>query len=180
LLQVQLRVLSSLLSTITLPHPSLIIIAQRRSADPYFCVISQIYNMKVCGLIFPVVALALLGRSVDSATKALSIKEANKFCEAEVPRHCISTTCPLWCSSLRSPSLKNTCSSECNADKRCKLRPFVGNDDPLNMVLDAQNRDQLVACIAEKRDPTGATTGRRETPWKELETRDFKKAVRGT
>jgi hypothetical protein len=83
----------------------------------------------------------------------------------------------LFCSTLHSAKQKTSCNADCTKTKKCLLKPAVGNDDPKNMILDAQNRDQLWACIAETRDPQGTTTGRRMTPWKELETTEYKKAV---
>jgi len=105
------------------------------------------------------------------------IKDVTRACEIEVPAHCMGTTCPLFCATFRSPRLKQTCQVECTTDKRCKIRPDAGADDPNNAILDGQNRDQLWACIAEKRDPAGTLTGRREQTWKKLETADYKKAT---
>src|SRR5665811_1384329 len=79
----------------------------------------------------------------------LSIGESTTFCEAAVPAYCVSTTCPQFCDTIKSPTAKRTCKTECTLDKRCKLKPAGGQDDPKNAALDAQNRDQLWACIAE-------------------------------
>ena len=116
--------------------------------------------------------------TVNSAVSEATIREATQFCEGAVPRFCVSTTCPQFCNALRSSTRKRTCNAECTADKRCKVKPVVGTDSNDNMALDAQNRDQLWACIAEKRDPAARKTGRRETPWQQLQTPSFKKAIR--
>lgn len=121
--------------------------------------------------------LALILAMEVRGAKKLSIGEATSFCEKEVPIHCVATTCPLFCSTIRTAKQKASCAAECTKDKRCKIRPAVGSDDPKNMILDAQNRNQLWACIAEMRDPAGTSTGRQMTPWKELETTEFKKAT---
>jgi hypothetical protein len=112
------------------------------------------------------------------AVAGLSIQDSTKFCEAAVPEYCIKTTCPQFCSTFRTQMSRTRCSNECAKDKRCKLKPDVGQDDPKNQILDAQNRDQLWACIAEKRDPKATTTGRRTTPWQDLKTPSFEKAIR--
>lgn len=52
------------------------------------------------------------------------------------------------------------------------------NADSTNVALDAQNREQLIACIAEKRDPNGSKTGRRMTPWQDIRVASFTKATR--
>jgi len=101
----------------------------------------------------------------SQAVKSISIEEATRFCEAAVPQYCIKTSCLQYCSTFRTKNSHNRCAGESAADKRCKLKPAGGTDDPKNKALDAQNRDQLWACIAEKRDPKATTTGRRTTPW---------------
>jgi len=113
-----------------------------------------------------------------NSNQALTIGQATTFCESAVPNHCIATTCPQYCDSMRSSRSKTRCRQECTTEKRCKLRAAAGNDDPRNQALDAQNRDQLWACIAEKRDPNNNKTGRRETPWQQLQTPSFVRAIR--
>ncbi|XP_021944517.1 uncharacterized protein LOC110842946 [Folsomia candida] len=108
----------------------------------------------------------------------MTIGDATEFCERAVPAHCVSTTCPLFCNTLRSRRQRTLCNSGCTPSGRCLLRPVAAGDDPTNRILDAQNRDQLFACIAEKRDPAGSTTGRRMTTWEKLRSPSFKKATR--
>ncbi|KAJ6645251.1 hypothetical protein Bhyg_00455 [Pseudolycoriella hygida] len=113
-----------------------------------------------------------------SAT-AMTIAESTAFCEREVPNYCIQTTCPLFCNSLRTKRQRDLCNSGCTKTNRCQNRPIgLTEADRTNVALDAQNREQLLACIAEKRDPSGNTTGRRTTPWKEIRTPAFLKATR--
>ncbi|ODM97784.1 hypothetical protein Ocin01_08888 [Orchesella cincta] len=132
-------------------------------------------------IVVPVLCLVLAGvHSVYSAknAQAMTIAQATTFCEQAVPAHCIATTCPQYCNSMRTNKQKTRCNGECTTAKRCKLLPAAGNDDPRNQALDAQNRDQLWACIAEKRDPDNKKTGRRETPWQQLQTPSFVRAIR--
>lgn len=59
------------------------------------------------------------------------------------------------------------------------MRPIgLTNADATNAALDGLNREQLMACIAEKRDPSGNTTGRRMTTWQAIRTPSYTKAVR--
>ncbi|MGN6670847.1 MAG: hypothetical protein ACTHJ4_04840 [Candidatus Nucleicultricaceae bacterium] len=112
-----------------------------------------------------------------SAEQPMTIKESTKFCESEVPKYCMSTTCALYCDTLRSAASKTSCKAECTADKRCKLKPLAGNDDPKNAALDADNREKLIACIAEKRDPSGTKSGRRMMQWEYIMTPSLAKII---
>lgn len=76
----------------------------------------------------------------------MTIGDATEFCERAVPAHCVSTTCPLFCNTLRSRRQRTLCNSGCTPSGRCLLRPVAAGDDPTNRILDAQNRDQLFAC----------------------------------
>lgn len=110
------------------------------------------------------------------------IKKATAQCEREVPQHCMQVTCPLFCeASLKNRRNKEPlitkCKEECTLQKRCLLKPVAGNDDPQNRELDAQNRDQLFACVAEVRDPEGKKSGRRMTPWRDLTTPSWEKLM---
>lgn len=109
----------------------------------------------------------------------MTISQSTTFCEREVPNYCVQTTCPLFCNALRTKRQRDLCNSGCTKTNRCQNRPIaLSNADRTNEALDAQNREQLTACIAEKRDPTGNTTGRRMTPWKDIRTPSFTKATR--
>ncbi len=109
----------------------------------------------------------------------MTISQATTYCEREVPNYCIQTTCPQFCNALRSKRQRDLCNAGCNKDNRCQNRPIrLSNADSTNEALDAQNRDMLIACIAEKRDPSGNQTGRRTTPWKDIRTPSFTRAVR--
>jgi len=127
-------------------------------------------------LLLCIVGTVLL--EVYGATREMTIGEATTYCEREVPNYCISTTCPQYCNSLRSQASKTRCNNECSKENRCKLKPTVGADSNTNAALDAQSRDQLWACIAEQRDPNNTKTGRRTTPWRQLRTPSFTRAVR--
>ncbi|KAB2833259.1 MAG: hypothetical protein F9K49_06835 [Caedimonadaceae bacterium] len=113
----------------------------------------------------------------DTEAQPMTIKESTAFCEKNVPEYCISTTCNLYCDTLRTEASKANCKSECTADKRCKLKPLAGNDDPKNAALDADNREKLIACIAEKRDPAGTKSGRRMTQWEHIMTPSLAKII---
>lgn len=109
----------------------------------------------------------------------MTISQATTFCETEVPNYCIQTTCPIFCNSLRTKRQRDLCNSGCTKTDRCANRPIgLTNADRTNVALDGQNRDQLTACIAEKRDPSGNKTGRRMTPWKEIRTTSFTHVTR--
>lgn len=109
----------------------------------------------------------------------MTISQATAFCETAVPNYCIQTTCPLFCNTLRTKRQRDLCNSGCTKSNRCQNRPIgLTNADSTNVALDAQNREQLIACIAEKRDPSGNTTGRRMTPWQDIRTAGYTKATR--
>lgn len=117
--------------------------------------------------------------SQAQSSAALTISQATTYCEREVPNYCAQTTCPIFCNSLRTKRQRDLCNSGCTKTDRCQNRPIgLTNADRTNVALDGQNREQLIACIAEKRDPSGNTTGRRMTPWKEIRTPSFTKATR--
>lgn len=113
----------------------------------------------------------------QATTAPMTIKEATATCERDVPENCVTTTCPAYCDTLRSTAQKEKCKSDCTKDKRCKLKPLAGNDDPMNAALDADNRDKLIGCIAQMRDPEGKKTGRREGNWQDLTTPSMEKAL---
>lgn len=110
-----------------------------------------------------------------AAMPSQTIKMATASCEKEVPQNCIEKTCPAYCERYGSSKAKNDCKTGCTAGNRCKLKPLAGKDDPKNQALDADNRDKLFACIAEKRDPEGTKSGRRMEPWQTLMTPSMKK-----
>ncbi|XP_037048365.1 uncharacterized protein LOC119082816 [Bradysia coprophila] len=113
------------------------------------------------------------------STSALTISQATEFCEREVPNYCVQTTCPIFCNALRTKTQRTKCNSGCTTTNRCKNNPIrLSNADQTNEALDAQNREQLIACIAEKRDPNAKQTGRRTTPWKDIRTPSFLRATR--
>ena len=102
----------------------------------------------------------------------MTIGEATKYCEAEVPKYCATKTCPQYCNSLSSSTSQTSCLADCLPEKKCRIKPTVGNDKADNLVLDAQNREQLWACIGENRDPASATV-----PWQQVQTPSFSKAI---
>jgi hypothetical protein len=123
--------------------------------------------------------------SANGAASEATIREAVTYCEREVPNYCISTTCPQYCAALRSSARrKSECRARCTGADRCNVKAVVGStfenrgNNGDNEALDAQNRDQHWACIAERRDPAASKTGRRTTPWRELRTPSFQRAVR--
>jgi hypothetical protein len=117
--------------------------------------------------LFLAVVSASFAYAVD---RPMSVQQATATCERLVPEFCMSTSCPMFCSTFYSQKDQERCLSECTLDNRCQLKPLGGHDDPKNAALDAQNRDQLMACIAEKRDPEGKRSGRRMTPWQKIAT----------
>lgn len=122
-------------------------------------------------------ALMPLAAFATPAATPLTIKEATAFCEKAVPQNCMSNTCPAYCDTMRGAAQKEKCKAECTLENRCKLKPLANMDDPKNLTLDADNRDKLMACIAEKRDPEGTKSGRRMEPWEKLMTPSMKKVL---
>jgi hypothetical protein len=125
----------------------------------------------LCLVLMPLSAFA------QSAVMPLSIKDATAFCEKNVPQNCMDNTCPAYCNTMRGAAQIVKCKAECTLANRCKLKPLASMDDPKNLTLDADNRDKLMACIAEKRDPAGTKSGRRMDPWEKLMTPSMKKAL---
>ena len=118
-----------------------------------------------------------------------AIKAATKKCEADVGKLCTQDggTCHQFCEAINANSTSKAktrhienCKRECTVEKRCKLKPVGGNDTPGNKELEAQTREQLVACIAEIRDPKGTKSGRDMSPWQERETHSWKKLMEAT
>jgi hypothetical protein len=114
-----------------------------------------------------------------TTTPTRNIAAATKKCEADVTNLCVSTNCTIFCEAAykRSPKLLDQCKTECTPAKRCKLKPLAGMDDSGNRELDAQNREQLIACIAQERDPSGTQSGRRMQDWKTIETPSWTKLM---
>lgn len=115
--------------------------------------------------------------------KAMTVREATRYCEEAIPKHCQNVTCAQFCVKAferrrNKEQLIASCKAECKPENRCKLKPLGGRDDPGNRELDAQNRDQLMACIAQSRDPTGEKSGRRMQDWKEIQTPSWQKLMR--
>ena len=112
---------------------------------------------------------------------ALSVREATKQCEQNIQQHCQNSTCAKFCEESLKNRRRNKdaliaqCKKECTPENRCKIKPLGGNDDFRNRELDAQNREQLIACIAQRRDPTGEKSGRRMEDWKTIETHSWRK-----
>eukprot|EP00397_Hematodinium_sp_SG-2012_P018672 GEMP01019137.1.p1 GENE.GEMP01019137.1~~GEMP01019137.1.p1 ORF type:complete len:276 (+),score=45.09 GEMP01019137.1:180-1007(+) len=103
-----------------------------------------------------------------------------KKCEEEVAKFCIqSEMCALFCELKGEGNTEEStkCKSECEGDKgRCAAKA-PGASDPYeesalpNTELNAQTTDQLMQCIAEKRDEVGEkTSGRREGHWQDVTT----------
>lgn len=116
------------------------------------------------------------GAHGDPATP-ISIASATKSCEIQVQDHCLSTSCPTYCSRERTPEKREQCKKECTTEKRCKLRSLASMNDKMNQILDAQNREQLMQCIAQLRDPEGKKSGRRMIDWKDVKTPSFAKML---
>jgi hypothetical protein len=108
-----------------------------------------------------------------------NIALATKKCEADVTKLCVTTNCNAFCNAAykNSKKLLDKCQAECTPDKRCKLKPLAGMDDAANRELDAQNREQLIACIAQVRDPEGTQSGRRMQDWTTIETPSWTKLM---
>src|SRR4029078_7174896 len=111
-----------------------------------------------------------------------SITEATKTCEAEVPNFCAATTCPQYCEKVNQNIRKDkdkkiaACKAKCIATDMCKLKP-IGGVSGTETELDKQNREQLFACIAQLRDPTGEKSGRRMEDWKTIQTPSWQKLM---
>lgn len=70
-------------------------------------------------------------------------------CEQEVVAVCVSTTCPTFCRGEDDPE---ACARTCTAEDRCKIHLFGSGDREDQKALDAQVREQLMACLAENRE----------------------------
>lgn len=70
-------------------------------------------------------------------------------CEQEVVAVCVSTTCPTFCRGEDDPQ---ACAKTCTAEDRCKIHLFGSGDREDQKALDAQVREQLMACLAENRE----------------------------
>jgi len=117
---------------------------------------------------------------VKAATREPDITEAVRTCERDVPAYCASNTCPQFCGTFVGTANKKRCSADCVATKRCAVKANVASQNiPGNEALDAQNREQLIRCIAQTRDPNFTKTGmtREDTPWRLVQTPSFKKAI---
>jgi hypothetical protein len=111
-----------------------------------------------------------------------SIAEATKTCEADVSNFCATTSCVQYCEKINENMRKDKdkkiadCKAKCTATDMCKLKPIAGASGA-ETELDKQNRDQLIACIAQLRDPTGKISGRRMEDWKKIQTPSWQKLM---
>lgn len=103
--------------------------------------------------------------SASSGQKPMSIKESTNYCEKAVVDFCKEKDCPTYCQTQTNPK---DCLSQCAT--HCALKPMGKQGDT---PLEAQTREHLFACIAEKRDPEGKKSGRRMKPWQEIDTPSF-------
>ena len=118
----------------------------------------------------------LFGQVLAGPAPTQEIKKATKQCETAIVEHCTSNggTCHQFCKAVsRGNKALEKCNKECTADKHCKLKPIGGHSNE----LEAQNNEQLIACIAEVRDPKGEKSGRRMEPWQTIETPSWKKLM---
>lgn len=113
-------------------------------------------------LLISVMSIASAGQQAN-----MSIKDSTRYCEKAVVDFCKEKDCPTYCQAQKNPE---DCLSKCAT--HCALKPMGKKGDTS---LDAQNRDHLFACIAEKRDPEGKKSGRRMQPWQDMDTPSFAK-----
>lgn len=119
--------------------------------------------------------------AADTVTP-LSIKDAAKKCEADVPNYCATKSCPQFCEkqyqNVRTGKDQKIadCKAQCKPDALCKLKPMAGAAGP-ETDLDKQNREQLIACIAQMRDPAGEKSGRRMEDWTTIQTPAWQKLM---
>lgn len=101
------------------------------------------------------------------------VKIAVKECEKDVVEYCQTITCPIYCKLNFNGKSKDLCLEKCGTEELCHLNGIALDSETS---LDKQNREQLFACIAEKRDPTGTRSGRRtDITWQEIRTPSFSK-----
>jgi len=115
---------------------------------------------------------------VHAQTSApMTIRDATKACERDVPDNCVAVTCPKFCNTKRGAAIEK-CKADCTTEKRCKLKQMgSGTVDIDNGPLDMDNNDKLMACIAQKRDPEGKKSGRREGNWEDVTTLSMERAL---
>lgn len=118
--------------------------------------------------------------AADAPTR--TIAAATKACEAAVPAFCMETTCSQFCEKVNQNMRRDKdkkiadCKAKCTANDMCKLKPIAGASGA-ETELDKQNRDQLIACIAQERDPSGEKSGRRMEDWKTIQTPSWQKLM---
>ena len=138
--------------------------------------------MKMQKLIYSLMLSLSLG-ALSTVEAKMNIGQATKHCEAAVAKHCQTMTCPKFCEKqferrrTNKEKLIADCKADCQKPERCSIKPLGGNDDPKFAALDAQNREQGIACIAEMRDPEGITSGRRMQDWQEIQTPSWQKLM---
>lgn len=108
--------------------------------------------------------------------------EATRKCEKDVSKFCRKVTCPIYCQATRRDpmAVRNCIKYDCKEGPACFVtlrgRYLPGGDRRGgSFVLEGQNKDQLAACITERRDSEGRFSGRRMIPWQEIRTPRFRR-----
>lgn len=112
---------------------------------------------------------------------AATTRKTATQCEAAVTTECQTNTCPTYCATLDAGG--DECKTACKTT-RCTLRLFGAQDQADNLAVDAQNREQFLACVNENKEPgvgdrvpapAKAKKAKKHTAgWKKRETATFK------
>ena len=120
-----------------------------------------------------------LSSKASSADAPLSVKEATRYCEKAVTELCVSKNCAAFCDASYAQQDKRqallSCKSDGTSSKLCHLKPLATSAK--QSPLEALTREELIQCIAEKRDPTGQLSGRRMVEWKSIQTPSWTKLM---
>lgn len=128
--------------------------------------------MKKTGILWLATLFLVSGYEASADIKAMT-----KQCEKDVSEFCASEngTCNRYCEAAHKGKAKKitSCKEDCTADKYCKKAGYAKTPN----ALAKQNKEQVVACIAQLRDPDGSQSGRRMEDWKVIQTPSFTKIV---
>jgi hypothetical protein len=114
---------------------------------------------------------------VSGFEASADIRAFTKQCETDVSAFCAlpaKGTCSRYCvaANKKTPA-QDSCKTHCTAAAYCNKKGHAGTPD----ALAKQNKEQVIACIAQLRDPSGEKSGRRMEDWKVIQTPSFTKVV---
>ncbi len=115
----------------------------------------------------------------DDDYEHINIGKTTKHCEIVVSKFCASSkgTCSRYCVTANKGKAEKqaSCKTHCKVDAYCSTtKP---SKEKTIEPLVKQNKEQVIACIAQLRDPSGENSGRRMEDWKVIQTPSFTKIV---